>query len=80
MVAKLRDEFPLAPIDPEIRLNHVAPPQTCLSGTFAGEGSSSCQDCVAGEYSVLDGMETCELCPLGTYVDVAGTNRFGSPT
>lgn len=47
-------------------------PQTCLSGTFAGVGASSCEACAAGQYSVQDGAETCELCPLGTYVDIPG--------
>lgn len=46
--------------------------KTCSSGTFASVGASSCQACAAGQYSVLDGAETCDLCPLGTYVDVPG--------
>lgn len=49
--------------------------QTCPIGTFTVAGASSCQDCIAGQYSVTAGTEACDLCPLGTYVDIAGNSH-----
>ena len=53
-----------------VQVETFAPPgssvcQKCLRGTYSLSGSGSCLRCLAGTVSMVDGASTCNLCPAG---------------